>query len=135
MNYLTRDDILDLHTYAIERYGGLLGIKSQDRLQSVVNAPRQVMFGDELYPDLCSKSAVMVYLLLKSHPFVTMNELTAVLVLLRFLAINRAALRPEIGPSELAWLFRALNHSDLDKDGLEEWLRNSVVAASNADNT
>lgn len=33
MHYLTREDLLDLHAFAVERYGGLLGIKSQDRLQ------------------------------------------------------------------------------------------------------
>jgi death on curing protein len=130
MNYLTKDELLDLHAYAAERYGGLLGIKSQDRLQSVINAPRQEMFGAELYPDVCSKAAVLVYMLLKSHPFMGGNEATALLVLLRFLDLNGAALKPAIGASELAWVFRALNHSDMDKEGLEQWLRDSVAEAA-----
>jgi death-on-curing protein len=130
MNYLTKDDLLDLHAFAVERYGGLMGIKSQDRLQSVLNAPRQEMFGAELYPDLCSKAAVLVYMLVKSHPFLGANEATALLALLRFLALNDAALRPEVGAAELAWLFRALNHSDMDKEGLEQWLRDSVAAVA-----
>ena len=32
MNYLTKDDLLDLHIYAVTCYGGRLGIASQDRL-------------------------------------------------------------------------------------------------------
>jgi death-on-curing protein len=127
MNYLSKEDLLDLHAFAVEQYGGLLGIKSQDRLQNVLNAPRQEMFGAELYPDLCSKAAVMVYLLVKSHPFQGANEATALLALLRLLDLNGAALKPEIGAGELAWIFRALNHSDLDKAGLEQWLRDSVA--------
>lgn len=127
MNYLTKDDLLDLHAFAVERYGGLMGIKSQDRLQSALNAPRQEMFGAELYPDVCGKGAVLVYMLVKSHPFVGANEATALLALLRFLAINGASLRPEVGAAELAWLFRALNRSDIDKEGLEQWLRDSVA--------
>ncbi|GAB4431142.1 MAG: type II toxin-antitoxin system death-on-curing family toxin [Chloroflexi bacterium OHK40] len=127
MNYLTRSELLDLHAFAVERYGGLLGIKSQDRLQTVLNAPRQEMFGAELYPDLCAKAAVLVYLLVKSHPFMGANDATALLALLRFLDLNGARLKPEIGHAELAWVFRALNHSDLDREGLERWLRDSIA--------
>lgn len=127
MNYLTKDELLDLHAFAVERYGGLMGIKSQDRLQTVLAAPRQEMFGAELYPDVCSKAAVLVYLLVKSHPFMGANEATALLALLRFLELNGAALKAEIGAAELAWVFRALTHSDIDKEGLEQWLRDSVA--------
>lgn len=126
MNYLTRDELLDLHAFAVERYGGLLGIKSQDRLQTVLSAPLQEMFGAELYPDLASKASVIVYLLVKSHPFMGANDPTALLALLRFLEINGAAMRPEIGPGELAYIFRALNNADMDKEGLEQWLRESI---------
>lgn len=127
MNYLSKDELLDLHAFAVERYGGLLGIKSQDRLQSALNAPGQEMFGTELYPDLHSKAAALVYMLVKSRPFMGANEVTALLALLRFLELNNAALRPDIGPGELAWVFRALNHSDMDKEGLEHWLRESTA--------
>ncbi len=132
MNYLTRDELLDLHTFAVERYGGLLGIKSQDRLQTVLSAPLQEMFGAELYPDLPSKVAVMVYLLVKSHPFMGANDATALLALLRLLEINATALRPDIGPGELAYVFRALNNSDMDKEGLEQWLRDSIAQPGGA---
>lgn len=132
MHYLTRDELLDLHAFAVERYGGLLGIKSQDRLQTVLAAPRQEMFGAELYPDLASKVSVVVYLLVKSHPFMGANDTTALLAMLRMLELNGAALRPEIGPGELAYVFRALNNSDLDKEGLEQWLRESITQPGEA---
>lgn len=132
MNYLTRDELLDLHAFAVERYGGLLGIKSQDRLQTVLSAPLQEMFGAELYPDLVSKAAVIVYLLVKSHPFMGANDATALLALLRFLELNGAALRPEIGAGELAYVFRALNNSDMDKEGFEQWLRDSIAEPGEA---
>lgn len=127
MNYLTKEDLLDLHTYAVTRYGGLMGISSQDRLQTALHAPRQEMFGAELYPDLCSKTAVLVYLLIKSKPFLGGNEVTALLAMLRLLEINGAGLHPDVGEAEIFWLFRSVNHSDIDKEGLERWLRENVV--------
>ncbi len=96
MHYLTKDDVLDLHTYAVLRYGGRLGIASHDRLMSVVTAPRQVLFESELYPDLPSKAAALMFLMIKSRPFVSANEATALLCMLRFLTLNNASLHHDV---------------------------------------
>jgi len=127
MRYLTKDELLDLHIYAVMRYGGRLGISSQDRLQTVLHAPHQKMFGVELYPDVCSKGAALTYLLIKSRPFIGGNEITALMALLRFLELNDAALSAAIAEGDLFWLIRAINYSDLDKEGLEDWLRDNIL--------
>jgi len=126
MRYLTKDELLDLHAYAVTRYGGRLGIASQDRLTSAIDAPRQVLFEVELYPDLASKAAGLTFLLLKNRPFLGGNEATALLALLRFLALNGAALCDDISDAELLWLVRSVNQSDLDKEGIENWLRENI---------
>lgn len=124
--YLTRDDILDLHAFVVTRYGGLLGVKSQDLLLAVVHAPQQRMFDAELYPDLAGKAAIMVYMIVKNRPFLAGNEGTALMVLLRMLAINGATIREDIGVDELLRLMRSINHSDIDRQMLEDWLRDAL---------
>jgi death-on-curing protein len=126
MNYLTKDELLDLHAYILTRYGGRLGIASQDRLNSAIEAPRQVLFETELYPDLPSKAAALAFLLLKNRPFLGANEATALLALLRLLAINGATLRDDVGDADLLWVVRSVNRSELDKEGLESWLRDNI---------
>ena len=126
MNYLTKDELLDIHAYILERYGGRMGIASQDRLTTVIDTPRQVMFGVELYPDLPSKAAALTFLILKSHPFLAANEATALMALLRFLDLNNAGL-DEVSDAELLWVTRSINQSDLDREGLENWLRENLV--------
>jgi death-on-curing protein len=126
MNYLTKDEVLDLHTYVITRYGGRLGIASQDRLTSALDAPRQVMFGAELYPDLPSKAAALMFLLLKSRPFLGANEATALMALLRFLEINHSSLG-DVSQAEIMQVVRAINHADIDRAGLERWLRERLA--------
>ena len=126
MNYLTKDELLDIHAYILERYGGRMGIASQDRLTHVLDAPRQVMFGVELYPDLPSKAAALTFLIMKSHPFVGANEATALMALLRFLHINNARL-DEAVDTNLGWLARAVSRSELDREGLERWVRDNLV--------
>ena len=126
MNYLTKDEMLDLHAFVAQRYGERLGIASQDRLTTAIDAPRQVLFGAELYPDLASKAAALAFLLLKSRPFLGANEGTALLALLRFLEINGASMG-EIGADELVRVVRSVNYSRLDRAGLEEWLRGHLA--------
>jgi len=126
MEYLTKDDLLDLHAYLIARYGGRLGIASQDRLISALDAPRQVMFGAELYPDLASKAAALTFLVLKNRPFLGANEATALMALLRFLEINHTGLG-DVSQAELLQVVRAINHADIDRAGLERWLRERLA--------
>jgi death-on-curing protein len=127
MHYLSKEELLDLHAYVLVRYGGLMGIKSQDRLNAVVQAPRQQMFGAELYPDVCSKAAVLTYMIIKNHPFVSGNDSTALMAMLRFLETNGLTLSRGVGSGDLLRLVRALNHSDINREGLDSWLRDNVV--------
>lgn len=127
--YLHEQDLLDLHTFAVLHYGGLLGIKSQDRLQAVLAAPHRQMFSTELYPDLCSKVAALTFLLLKSHPFVGANNATGLLAMLRFLAINGMVLHPAVDSTAVARVIRHINDGDLDREGLEAWLRENIAPA------
>ncbi|MFO7169331.1 MAG: Fic family protein [Chloroflexota bacterium] len=134
MRYLSKDDLLDLHAFAVTRYGGRLGIASQDGLSRVVDAPRQVMFSSELYPDLPSKAAALVFLLVKSRPFLAANETTALLALLRFLDLNDAELDLSVSDAELLWLVRSINQGDLDREGIEAWLRQNIATPARGEN-
>ena len=127
MRYLTKSELLDIHAYVVTNYGGRLGIASQDRLTTVLDAPRQVLFDAELYPDIASKAAALTFFLLKNRPFLSGNEATALMALLRFLSLNDAALRDDVSDSELLWLVRSVNQADLDKEGVEHWLRENIT--------
>lgn len=126
MKYLSQDNLLDLHTFGVERFGGRMGIKSYDQLVSIVAAPQQIMFGEAIYPDLASKVAVLGFRLLKNRPFIAGNEITALLAMLRMLQINGAALA-EATPDDLALQLRAVLNSQLDHAGLTQWLRERLA--------
>jgi death on curing protein len=129
MQYLLDDDILDLHTFAVQRFGGRLGIRSQDRLEAVVSLPQLSMFGTELYPDLPSKLGAVGYMMLKDRPFNGANEATTMLMLLRLLAIN--GLTWDVGfPRQLASALQGVLHSEWTQDIFTEWLRATFVAGN-----
>lgn len=126
MRYLSKHDLMDLHAYVMLRYGGRLGVKSQDKITTALLAPQQVMFGAEMYQDLPSKAAALAFSLLKSRPFVSGNEATALIAVLRFLALNSADLDEETQADELAELIRSVGRSETSKNGLESWLRQRI---------
>lgn len=88
MKHLTIEEVIAIHDHAIREFGGSPEIASVARLESAVATPRQTMFGQELYPDLLSKATILVFLLIKNHPFVDGNKRTGLFALFEFLERN-----------------------------------------------
>jgi death-on-curing protein len=77
MRYLELDEVLRIHERMIVQYGGSLGGINQNGLESALAAPQQTTFGEDLYPDISAKAAILFYLLIKNHPFIDGNKRTA----------------------------------------------------------
>lgn len=59
-----------------------------NRLESCLDTPFQEFDGNELYPGLFKKAAVLFYLVTKNHPFENGNKRMAVTLTLTFLHLN-----------------------------------------------
>jgi death-on-curing protein len=127
MHYLSIDDLLDLHALALERFSGRAGIASADRLTATAEAPRQVLFGAELYPDAVAKAAVLAFLLIKNRPFHWGNELTAVLALCRALELNGLRLAATVDDAAVLALVRRTVESSFGRAEVEAWVRRHAV--------
>ena len=86
--YISLEEILRLHFQVIEDFGGSHGIRGEDRLMSVVQAPKQIVLGEEQYPLLSEKAAVYLRNIIGDHPFIDGNKRTAITVCGIFLARN-----------------------------------------------
>jgi len=78
IHYLTGIEILRLNFQVVREYGGSLGVRDENRLSSVVGAPKQDAFGHEQYPSIYEKAAVYFHNIIGDHPFVDGNKRTAV---------------------------------------------------------
>ena len=58
------------------------------RLESCLQQPFQSYGGQELYPSLTDKAAVLFYLVNKNHPFTNGNKRMAVILTLLFVWVN-----------------------------------------------
>ena len=121
MDYLSLDDVLAIHLLAIQEFGGSPELLSVDRLESCLETPSQTMFGDDLYPDIVSKAAILFFLIVKNHPFMDGNKRTGALVLLEFLERNGHTL--DVNNDELYQFTMDVVTSVLEKDQATEWIR------------
>lgn len=62
--------------------------RDENLLSAALGAPRQTFGGAMLYPDLPEQASILLYTLIKNHPFRNGNKRIAVMTLLAFLSIN-----------------------------------------------
>lgn len=92
--YITLEEILRLHFQVIEDFGGSHGVHDEGRLESVVEAPKQTVFGAEQYPSVFDEAAVYLRNIIGDHPFSDGNKRTAITVSAIFLKRNGYDLNP-----------------------------------------
>jgi len=118
--YLTLEEILRLHFQVIEDYGGSHGVRDDERLKSVVLAPRQEVFGVEQYPDVHEKAAVYMFNIIGDHAFADGNKRSGVTVAGVFLLRNGVHLTAN--PKELEDFAVQVAVERLDVPVIAAWL-------------
>ncbi len=93
IEYLTVEQVIELHDEMIKRYGGLAGIRDRNLLLSAVDSPKATMFGNDLYPSIYDKAAVYLYQIVCNHPFNDANKRTGYATVLVFLDVNNTPLK------------------------------------------
>lgn len=122
--YLSLEEILRLHFQLIEDYGGSHGVRDEGRLKSVVDAPKQEVFGHEQYSLLCEKAAVYLRNIIGDHPFSDGNKRTAITVCGIFLARNGKKLSAP--PEDLEDFTVRVATEHLGIVGIARWLEDNT---------
>jgi death-on-curing protein len=115
MEYLTAEDILNIHSVMIDETGGSHGVRDQGALKTLEGLPQQQAFGKELYPTLYIKAAVYMRNILFSHPFIDGNKRTAMTCTDVFLQLNGYVINVAKGGVELCALTVIEKHSSLEE--------------------
>ena len=86
--FLTLDDVLEIHALQLERFGGGAGVRDRALLESAVAQPRATIGGTFLHDDIFSMAAAYLFHLVRAHAFVDGNKRVGLLAALVFLEIN-----------------------------------------------
>lgn len=122
--YVSLDEILRLHFKLIEDYGGSHGVRNEGYLKSIVDAPKQAVFGEEQYPSVFEKAAVYLRNIMGDHPFIDGNKRTAVTVCGIFLMRNNKKLSAAPKVLEDFTVKVATEHLGIQE--IAQWLEHNV---------
>jgi death-on-curing protein len=87
-NFLTLDEVLEIHKDQIDNYGGSRGVKDQGILLSALAQPETTFGGEYLHKDIYEMAAAYCYHLIENHAFNDGNKRVGIVASLVFLEIN-----------------------------------------------
>jgi death-on-curing protein len=125
MIYLTPEQVLFIHSRLVTETGGSHGVRDLGLLESAVARPRATFDGKELYPDLFTKTAVLMDSLINNHPFLDGNKRTGITAAGLFLLINRWALTAS--PENLETITLRVASEGVEVTILTGWLRKNSI--------
>lgn len=127
IRYLNVEEILRLHFQVIEDFGGSHGVRDENRLRSVVDAPKQSVFNADQYPTVFAKTAVYLRNIIGDHPFTDGNKRTALTCGAIFLQYN--GYRLHATPLEVEEFTVRIATDRPDIDDITAWLELHSLAA------
>ncbi len=129
MRSLTIPEVLFIHFQVMERFGGRHGVLNLGRLESAVARPQATIEGDDLYPSVLEKAAVLLHALVLNHPFQDGNTRTAFTALGLFLHYNGMVLEGSRTDAENFDVNVADTHVDVETIG--DWLQSHARSINN----
>ena len=86
--FLTVDDVFELHALQLERYGGMDGVRDLNLLESAVLQAQAGFGGEFVHEDIFAMGAAYLFHLVKNHAFLDGNKRVGLLACLTFLELN-----------------------------------------------
>jgi death-on-curing protein len=117
VQFLSLDEVLEIHTVLIDRYGGVEGVRDRGLLESVLYRPKT-----GYYADLIEMAAALFESLMNNHPFIDGNKRVAFFSTDVFLRLNgyKMVVEPNAAHAFLMGLF---DTSSCDLEHLAPWIR------------
>ncbi|WP_336775111.1 type II toxin-antitoxin system death-on-curing family toxin [Paenibacillus sp. MMO-58] len=123
---LTAEQIQEIHDNELEISGiGIPGTKDPGYLDLLAYKPFTELFGEEMYPGLFFKAAVLMRGLIKGHVFNDCNKRTALITTMTFLDLNGYEL--DADPDELFEVTIAIAEDRIYEEALSDYLERNCI--------
>ena len=118
------EDILQVHQFSINKYGGSNGVREMGSLESAIARPFQTFGGEDLYKTIFEKAAALGESLIVNHPFVDGNKRTGFLAMTSLLEEDGYLL---IATQEEAYYFTIkIAMGEIKFGEIIEWLKQNT---------
>ncbi|MGB5473525.1 MAG: type II toxin-antitoxin system death-on-curing family toxin [Gammaproteobacteria bacterium] len=119
--FLSRDEVLAIHSTLLDRFGGPAGVRDFGLLESALYRPRTGH-----YADLAEMAAALFESLIMNHPFVDGNKRVAFFATDVFLRLNGYKLKVDANQAH-RFLIGLLESNRCTFDELLPWIRENVI--------
>jgi death-on-curing protein len=114
------NEVLKMHQLLISRFGGRLGVRDIQLLESALQRPFQKFEGRALYETPLEKAAALTESLLRNHPFIDGNKRVAYAVLRLFLrSLGYSILADQ---EEKYQFIISIASGDLEYEEIHKWI-------------
>jgi death-on-curing protein len=121
--WLTREECLALHDFMLSEYGGLVGVRDENLLESALARPQQLFHYQKAeLPELAAAYAAG---LVKNHPFLDGNKRTGFMMSAGFLELNGFEFQATEVEAALRTL--ALAAGEMTEAQYAKWLKENSV--------
>lgn len=125
--WILPETVTIIHQLLMTEYGGLLGIRDKNLLESALARPQQ-LFAYSSDCNLFSLAAAYSTGIVKNHPFVDGNKRVAFTIGTTFLELNGYEVNAP--NSEVVILFESLASGQITESALTEWFSNNNLNLS-----
>lgn len=124
MIWLSKDQVLYLHSELIKATGGLDGLRDDNLLESALLSPMQTYNSVELFPSLIDKAVRLACGLTQNHPFIDGNKRIGAHAMLVTLKLNGIYL--SYSQQELSSVFLELASGEIAYEELKVWVQSHI---------
>jgi len=117
------EDILQIHKYVIEKYGGSHGLRDSGLLESAIARPFQTFGGEDLYTSIFEKAAALGESLSINHPFIDGNKRTGAVAMVALL--EDEGLIFSANEDDFYEFIISISISEMLFDEIVEWLKSN----------
>lgn len=121
VTFLSRDEVLAIHSTLLERFGGPAGVRDYGLLESALYRPRT-----GYYADLAEMAAALFESLIMNHPFVDGNKRVAFFATDVFLRLNGYKLQVDAHKAH-RFLIGLLENNRCSFEELLPWIRGNAI--------
>ncbi len=83
------EDVLNIHEFLINKFGGSHGIRDINLLKSAISRPFQTFDQEDLYKSHFEKASALIESIVANHPFIDGNKRTGYVLMRLYLMENR----------------------------------------------
>jgi len=121
VKWLETDTVLKIYDKVIQSTGGNYGVRDKGLMESALFSPLATFGGEDLYLDIFTKTAVLLYKITNNHPFVDGNKRVGFVSAITILELN--GYRFAAGQEEIVQFMLKVAQGKINIIEIEQWLR------------